>query len=265
MKNEFFFIKLVIGKKKKRYLSKVLLREGNLMLKPKTDIKGFDFVKSTTSRETEKFFKGLIDKYIMGEDIDTRGLMSELKAYANQIYDSIQRGEVTYLPITSAKDMGSYKDPGSEQSVRGVIAWNMLNEGNEIEVPSKPKILKLNIFSEKDIEGMRYQYPEQYEIIRDKIFHDTTGVFVVEKKETDKKGKTKVTRKERGLVVLCIPSNQKIPDWCMNYIDYNTMIDNILSPFKSVIEILGVQDIPVGKTINGTARKSNKITNIVRF
>ena len=40
MKNEFFFIKLIIAKTKKRYLSKVLLREGNLLTKPKYDVKG---------------------------------------------------------------------------------------------------------------------------------------------------------------------------------------------------------------------------------
>ena len=265
MKNEFFFIKLVIGKTKKRYLSKVLLREGNLMLKPKTDIKGFDFVKATTSRESEAFYKMLIDKYIMSEDdIDVRGLLDELKQYANMIQASIQKGEVTYLPITSAKELSAYKDPGSEQSVRGVLAWNMLCPNNEIDVPSKPRLLKLNIFSLNDIRDLQYKYPREYEIIKEKIFNDRTGIFVTEKKTNTKNG-TKITRKDRGLVILCIPSNKEIPEWCKPYIDYKTMIDNILAPFKSVVEILGVQNISVGKTVNGTARKSDKITNIVRF
>lgn len=236
------------------------------MLKPKTDIKGFDFVKATTSRESEEFYKKLIDKYIMSDDdIDVRGLMDELKQYANTIQASIQHGEVKYLPITSAKELSSYKDPGSEQSVRGVLAWNMIYPDNEIDVPSKPRLLKLNIFSLDDISDMQYKYPREYEIIKNKIFDDRTGIFVVTKKSTNKKGDVKITRKERGLVVLCVPSNKEIPEWCKPYIDYKTMIDNILAPFKSVVEILGVQNISVGKTVNGTARKSDKITNIVRF
>lgn len=40
MKNEFFMSLLIIGKTKKRYISKILLREGNLMNPPKQDIKG---------------------------------------------------------------------------------------------------------------------------------------------------------------------------------------------------------------------------------
>ena len=52
MKNEFFFSNLVLAKVKKRYLSKVLLREGNRLKKPKYDIKGFDFKKSSRLNET---------------------------------------------------------------------------------------------------------------------------------------------------------------------------------------------------------------------
>lgn len=265
MKNEFMFSKLVIGKTKKRYLSKVILREGNMMLNPKTDIKGFDFVKATTSRESEKFYKRLIDEYIMGDTIDTRGLMKELRNYSNHIYQSIMDGDITYLPVTSAKPLTAYKDPASEQSVRGKIAWDLLNPDKTIDVPSKPRLLKLKIFSEKDIEKLQYTYPNEYNIIKNKIFNDTTGMFVSERKVVDKKGNTKIERKERGLVVLCIPTNQKIPEWCKPYIDYSTMIDNILAPFKSVVDILNVQTASVGKSINGTMRKSDKITNIVRF
>jgi hypothetical protein len=42
MKNEFFFEILIIGEKKKRYISKIVLREGNLLKKPKSDVKGLN-------------------------------------------------------------------------------------------------------------------------------------------------------------------------------------------------------------------------------
>ena len=102
------------------------------------------------------------------------------------IQASIQKGEVTYLPITSAKELSAYKDPGSEQSVRGVLAWNMLYPNNEIDVPSKPRLLKLNIFSLNDIRDLQYKYPREYEIIKEKIFNDRTGIFVTEKKTNTK-------------------------------------------------------------------------------
>lgn len=42
MKNEFYNSLLIIGKAKKRYISKQVLREGNLLKPNKSDIKGFD-------------------------------------------------------------------------------------------------------------------------------------------------------------------------------------------------------------------------------
>ena len=43
MKNEFYFEMLVIGDTKKRYISKIVLREGNLMNPPKYDVKGLTY------------------------------------------------------------------------------------------------------------------------------------------------------------------------------------------------------------------------------
>ena len=252
MKNEFMFTKLVIAKTKKRYLSKVMLREGNLMKKPKIDIKGFDFVKATTSAEAESFFKMLIDKYIMGDDIDTKAILNELNQYSRKIENLIRNGDVTYLPNTTAKPLSAYKNPNSTQAVLACTAWNLLYPNKILDVPSKPKLLKLKIFSESDIESMRYKYPREYEIIKEKIFHDSTGMFIT----YDKKGNVKI----KGLTAICIPAAEKIPECLIDYIDYSTMINNIIAPFKSVIEILGIKTQSVGKNT-----KSEAITNIIRF
>ncbi len=40
---EFYFCKLIIGETKKRYISKIVLREGNKLNPPKEDIKGLKF------------------------------------------------------------------------------------------------------------------------------------------------------------------------------------------------------------------------------
>lgn len=265
MKNEFFFSKLVIGKSKKRYLSKVLLREGNLMKKPKTDIKGFDFVKASCSEESEAFYTELIDKYIMGEQIDVVGLRNALQEYANSIYDRLKSGDTSLLPLGSAKDIDAYKQPESNQVVKGMLTWNMLYPDDEIEIPSKPSLLKLRIYKESDLERIKDSYPYEYQVLKDGIFHDTSGFFIKHKSRKNSKGEEKDVISEAGCTVLCIPPNRKIPEWCIDYIDYTTVIDNILGPFKSIIEILGIQNISVGKSINGRSYKTESISNIVKF
>lgn len=224
-------------------------------------------MKATTSEECEKFYRYLAKKYILDPDIiDTAALYTELKQYQTKIYESLRRGERTYLPNANAKELEAYKEPAQEQSVRGALAWNYLYPDNMIEYPSKVSIVKLNIFREEDIEPLKNSHPDVYNTIMNKIFYDNTGIFVTRKREVDKKtGEVKETVKSRGMQVLAIPSNAYIPDWAIDYIDYTTMINNIIAPFKSVLEILGVKLTSVGKTVNGVNRKTEKLTNIVRF
>lgn len=321
MKNEFFMNRLIIGNTKKRYISKILLREGNLMNPPKQDIKGFDFKKATCSEFAEKFYMKLLKKYVIDSDIiDLRGILIELKQFKENIRDSISRGERTYLPNGNAKEFDAYKNPEQEQSVRGVLAWNILHPDNQIELPSKVSLLKLNIFTEEDILPLKETNPEIYKLIIDKIFNDETGMFVTKTKDAGidyvnpkakdwyenipKKFQSKYKKlgplewnhfvdvvsndessdydvklaekyrddvcgkwiyKKRGLQVIAIPSNALIPEWLQPYIDYATMINNIIAPFIPVLEIFQSKTVEEGKLKNGVNRKTNAFTNIVKF
>ena len=75
----------------------------------------------------------------------------------------------------------------------------------------------------------------------------------------------RVTVKKRGLQVLAIPSNEKIPQWAIPYIDINTMVNNIISPFKPVLELFSSKFTFEGKSRGGVNRKTEKLTNIVKF
>ena len=61
--------------------------------------------------------------------------------------------------------------------------------------------------------------------------------------------------------VLAIPTNQEIPEWALDYIDYSTMVNNILAPFKSVTELFNLPGVEEGKT----GRKSTGLSNIIRL
>ena len=322
MKNEFLFLKLVIGETKKRYISKIVLREGVLLKPVKYDVKGFDFKKASCSEFAEEYYMTLLKKYVINpENIMLQDLHRDLKQFKETIRCSIQRGERTYLPNGNAKEIQAYKAPEQEQSVRGVLAWNILNPDNVIELPAKISLLKLNIFTEDDISELKETHPEYYKLIIEKIFNDTTGMFVSVKEEpsityvnvndkewyekipskfrttkkklgpvawnkfvddmlddetTDKKIlkmqeryaeylHPTVTKKKKGMQVISIPSNATIPEWLQPYIDYATMINNILAPFVPVLEIFKLQTIEEGKSKNGVDRKTNAFTNVIKF
>ena len=313
MKNEFFDELLVIAEKKKRYITKQTLREGNYNDPPKIDTKGFDFKKATTSEYAEKVFNQLIKDYVVTpEHVDVKSLINGLRAFKKEIITSIRNGERKFLPNGNAKEFGAYKEPGREQSVRGVLTWNYLYPDNQIELPAKISLVKMNIFNEEDMEDLERTHPEIHQTIMDKIFNDTTGFFVTstfippityvnpKKKEwysdIPKKYQTKFKKlgpfewnkwvdkvmdhevkvadkeregyyeyKKRGLQVLAIPSNAKIPDWAMPYIDYDTMVNTIIAPFKPVLEIFNAKFPEIGKTRNGVNRKTATVSNIIKF
>lgn len=249
MKNEFYFDKLVIGKKKKRYISSIKLREGNLINPYKPDVKGFDYSKATTSGEAKSRFDKIVKKYILESYVpDVSGILNELRIFEEQIRNSILNGETTYLPLSNFKDMEAYADPYSQQGMRGGIAWNLLYPDKQISPPSKVSLLKLNIFTVEDMEQLKYTHPREYCIIHDEIFNSPV------------KGLS-----SKGLQVLSIPNNEKIPEWCMPYIDSNTVVNNILGQFKGVLDVFGINCPEVGKTVKSVNRKTKRFSNIVRF
>ena len=64
---------------------------------------------------------------------------------------------------------------------------------------------------------------------------------------------------------MAIPNNETIPEWCKPYIDYNTVINNILGQFKGVLDVFGIDCPETGKSIKSVNRKTRRFSNIVRF
>jgi len=257
MKNEFYMKRLIISEVKKRYMSLFKLREGNYLDPPKIDIKGMDFRKSSTSDICEDIFTKLCEKYLLNSEIiDVKALREELKNLEKRIYESILSGNTEFLPIASVKEFDAYKEPGREQSVRGALVWNMVYPENPIEIPSKVKMIKLTCFNEEDILPLKQTEPEIYDALIEGVFRDKSGIFIV----PNNKG-----NKSKGLQVLAIPSYETIPEWVKPFIDYNNNIGTILSPFKSVTDLLKLTCVETGYVKNGVNRHVDSFTNIISF
>lgn len=254
MKNEFFFANLVLAKVKKRYLSKVILREGHKLKKPKFNVTGFDFKKATTSDDATNFFMHMVKDLILGPDeVNLREIMMELQRFRKEVKDSLLAGERKYLPTGSAKEVEAYDEPKSEQSLRAVFAWNALYPDRALELPTKLSILKTTIYKLSDVQELERSDPELFQRIEEQIFNDRTGFFV----RTTKSGKVNC----EGLSVIGIPLYEKIPDWIIPHIDFKTTVNSVLSPFKSVTETFNLPSIEEGPT----GRKTTGFSGIIRI
>jgi hypothetical protein len=232
MKNEFLFSRMILAASKKRYITGVKLREGKEIIPEKIDIKGMDFVKSTTRDETRKYFINLVKEKILYVDkINISEILRELERFEGIIRDSLLKGEKHFLIPKSVKELEAYKDAFKEQGVRGIIAWNYLYPSQIINLPEKIDMVKVKLTNEKEVEKLKDVNKEYYDIIMKNIF-----------------GNKEPKISEKGVQVIAIPRNvDAIPEWIVPFIDYDTIVNDNISRFYSVLESLGLENIRTSK------------------
>lgn len=243
MKNEFLFSRMILTEKKKRYMSKVLLREGND--DNKIDIKGLDFMKSNTNDTTKAYFKILAQKEILeAEDINIANVIRGTRDFQNIIEEDLKSGGKKFLTPISVKEIGAYAEPLRNQGIRGVIAWNVIYPDLEITLPEKLDIVKVKMEREDDIEELETTHPDIYRnIIR--------GIFRNDNEEIRKK----------GISIIAIPRNiDTLPEWLIPYIDYDSIINGNITKFHPILNSLGIEMVQ-------TESKAGKsyFSNIIDF
>ncbi len=232
MKNEFLFSRMILGSKKKRYITSIRLREGDEIYPEKIDIKGMDFMKSTATEEIKERFIDIIKRRIIEpKEIDVVGLLQDTNNLRDHVNDSLHKGERTFLLPKSVNEVEAYKNPFSEQGVRAVILWNYLYPDQEIVLPTKMDLVKLTLNDDRSLNHLRLTNKEMYDRVEKYILNNPND---------------KISSK--GLDILAIPRNiDKIPEWLIPYIDYNTIVIDTISPFYSVLESIGLHTLTTSK------------------
>jgi uncharacterized protein with HEPN domain len=232
MKNEFLFSRLILAASKKRYISSIKLREGKEISPEKIDIKGMDFVKSTTRDATKTYFMNLVkEKLLYTKEINISEILRDLEKFEGIIRESLMKGEKSFLIPKSVKEVEAYKDPFKEQGVRGILAWNYFYPNQVINLPEKVDMIKVKLTNEKEVEKLKDVNRGYYDVIHKEIFGNSIAKIA-----------------EKGVQVIAIPRNvESIPEWIMPFIDYDTIVNDNLSRFYSVLESLGIETIKTSK------------------
>lgn len=239
MKNEFMFRRLFLMTKKKRYAASIVLREGNIMIPFKLEIKGMDFIKAGVSDQVSKRFTKMLEEHVLyPDDLELHELMKDLKTFENEIYHNLRKGGTEYLKLQMYKAEGAYKKDKawSLPVFRGSAVWNELYPDKRIYSLDRVKILKLTVTSINDLDKIKNKYPNEYKMVIDKIYNSTNPAII-----------------KSGLKVIAIPSSvKKIPEWLLDLIDYDVIISDVISSFRSVLDALKIEEMYF-KTPNGNA------------
>lgn len=222
IKNEFYFPKVLLAKVKKRYISHIRLREGNIV--DKIDVKGHDFKKAGVSSDIENELTDIIKNTIIKpETVDVINLMRGVSHLESKVRTSIENGERTYLIRYNCKQAKAYADPYTQGAYTGPVAWNILNPDKEILIPDKLDMVFINLPSERVLDAkLTPKFPEQAEKIRKLIFHG--GIPYFEKK---------------GIKYMALPNNgEPVPDWIIPILDIERIVTRNIGTFYSVLKSL---------------------------
>ncbi len=225
MKNELLFMRAMF-EKKKRYIASIRLREGTEIYPEKIDLKGVEFLKSTTRQATREYFVDIIrDKILYRKKINVAEVLNDLEQFEAIIYQSLTEGKKDFLIPKSVKEIEGYKDPFSQAGFLSVFAWNIIYPDNQIDLPEKIDLVKVNMSRIELIEDLQKTEPEIYERI-------VQGIFNSPIKEIAKK----------GITAIAVPRVfETVPEWIRPYIDYGTIVSDNLTKFQSVTTMLSLE------------------------
>lgn len=271
MKSEVLYSRIVFVNVKKRYLGKMKLKEGNVVPpKKQPDFKGFEFMKSTTKPFVKEFYIKLsMDKILTPESINPRDVLRAIMAFENQIRNDLENGDTKYYRQANIKRAEEYGARAySMQGIKAVTLWNALCPDYQIQLPSdvdlvpmrwdekrktkeNPKIVKpdyvycgtkmvkgveVPIYQDNDtpaLRELREKYPDAYAILDKEIFHNDNYDI-----------------RKMGIKWLAKPKNPNIPipDWYYEFVDMDSIVDDTLKLYNSVLTSIGVNISEISST-----------------
>lgn len=231
MKNEFLFWKMIFSNTKKRYVTLTRLREGQELNPPKLDVKGIDFMKSTTREATKaEMIRITQDSIMETDDISIPVIYKQLSDLQSKITDSVLSGSKEFLIPISVKEIEAYKEPMRNQGIKATIVWNMAYPDETIELPAKIDIVKVRITRVEDLDIIKDIEPVIYDRLVKGIFNGHHEKFV--------KG---------GVNVIGLPASHKeVPEWICRLTDVGVITNDNMSRFNPIITSLGISTISGG-------------------
>ena len=229
MKNEFYYSRIMLTNSKKNYSGIINLQEGNILEPAKHDIKGLAIKKVSTNKEVRKEFTRILQEDILSsKEIDVSRILSAYSDLEDRIRESLLNGELSFAIPGKVNAVSSYKDPYTQQTVRGSLIWNALYPNKEIVFPEKVNFVKLKDYSYEEICTL---------ISESESITDDEKQSFINALENCLYSNEKMAK--YGFRVLCIPKSvTRIPEWLIPFINVNKMIEDNMRPGFKMLESL---------------------------
>jgi hypothetical protein len=244
MKNEFYFMRIILYvNAKKNYITYVRLNEGKIQDEIiATGIKLNSSVINTHVHD--KIMETIEHKILKSKEINPAIILQDIKLLEHDIIRKIMEGDITFGKKVRYSGPKGYKDyvkidPITEEEKeripgvyvnnagRSCYTWNLLYPSSKINIGDYAYIFNIKLEDEKDLNKIRFKYPEEYEKISSVIFHNNSEPYLP----------------HYGLRSIAIPITDtisSIPTWIIDYIDYEEITNKHLQPIISLLPSIGI-------------------------
>lgn len=183
------------------------------------------------SKKLRREFTEILQNDILTADkINLKSIIQKYDDIGDEIIRSLKAGETFYLLPKNLELIEGYKEPSTIEPVRGAIIWNALEPENQISPPEKVNLIKLNCYDKNDLrlKNLEATHPDKYAAIMKTVFNEGVANPAVD-----------ISR--FGFAQIAIPKSiEKIPDYLLEFIDYESMLNNNMSNGYILLESLGI-------------------------
>jgi hypothetical protein len=253
MKNEFYFMRIVLyTNAKKNYVCYIRLNEGKIQDEvTATGIKLNSSVINTYVHD--KIMDTIENKILKSKEVEPAVILRDIKMLEHDIIKRIMNGDITYGKKARFSGNKGYKDyvrndPKDEKKIietipgvyvnnvgRSCYIWNLLYPSSKINVGDYAYVYNLVLEDEDSLLKMKNTYPNEYESIYNLIFHNDKEMYLP----------------RYGLRSIAIPITDtitSIPQWIIDYIDYEGITNKTLQPIVSLLPSIGIHKSRISST-----------------
>ena len=164
----------------------------------------------------------LVEEILTADNIDQVNIMKKLIILEKDIFNSIMNKETKYYKPDNIASINSYsKNPYEVNGIVAAMIYNALRDDDmpAINLEERNKIIKVKINVDKKSAGrIKDKYPETYEKLMALFDHPNLG---------------------KKVKIIGFPVDVEIPDWVLEFVDYNTIINDNLKNFP--LESIGLR------------------------
>ena len=230
MKNEFYYKVFVPTSRAKHYYAEQIAVEGNILPKPKMDIKGVALRNSNVpphiTAQAHALKQQIIDTVAAGKKLSIRQILGEVAYIERGIRESIGGGQYDLLKRLQVKDATSYKNPESSPFIHYGL-WEEVFANKYGHAPTPPyNAIKVSVDADSPTKIKAWLARMEDQVIAGKM-----------KAWLDSSNRRSVTQLLLPEPVL---SNTGVPPEIVAGIDTRNIVVEMMEAFYLVLESIGI-------------------------